>query len=96
VDGDTQLRRQRFGEIRQYHSMLRMYHGYFLPSKQFLKMHAACCKVAIMSGAAKYLEDVDRESADTCVLASDGGSASVFKNMVWRAFYSSPSIKCAY
>jgi hypothetical protein len=61
-----------------------------MPSKQFLKMHATCCKVAIMSGAAEYLEDVDKEVEDICVLASDGGSASVLENMVWRVFYSSP------
>lgn len=59
-----------------------------MPSKQYLALRAACCKVAAMSGAAEYLNDLDREGEDTFVLASDGGSFGVLENNIWRALYS--------
>ena len=59
-----------------------------MPSKRYLELRAACCKVAAMSGAAEYLQDTYLEGEDTLVLASDGSSANVLENVVWRAFYS--------
>lgn len=31
-----------------------------LPSEKYLKIHAACCKVAHLSGAAEHLEELDK------------------------------------
>ncbi|KAJ8509111.1 hypothetical protein ONZ45_g8672 [Pleurotus djamor] len=50
-----------------------------LPSAQLLALHAACAKVANLSGAAEYLDDVERRSRELKVLASDGGSAAVLE-----------------
>ncbi|TFY74375.1 hypothetical protein EWM64_g9637 [Hericium alpestre] len=35
-----------------------------LPSPVYLRLHAACCKVAQMSGAAQYHDRIDRETED--------------------------------
>ncbi|KII85756.1 hypothetical protein PLICRDRAFT_178085 [Plicaturopsis crispa FD-325 SS-3] len=48
-----------------------------LPSPRYLELHAACCKVAHMSGAAEYLDEVMRDIESIGVLAEDGGSADV-------------------
>lgn len=56
-----------------------------LPSKTYLALYAACCKVAAMSGAAEYLDKVDREYEETDALADDGRSADVLVAAVWRA-----------
>ena len=50
-----------------------------LPSPRYLELHAACCKVAHMSGAAEYLDKVVRDLESLGVLSedSDGGSADV-------------------
>ena len=46
-----------------------------LPSARYLEIHAACCIVAHMSGAAEYLDAVIRDAETISVLAEDGGSA---------------------
>ena len=56
-----------------------------LPSKKYLTLHAACCKVAAMSGAAEYIEKVYMDYEETDTLASDGRSAHVLADAVWRA-----------
>lgn len=56
-----------------------------LPSKKYLTLHAACCKVASMSGAAEFLDGVDRDFEETDALASDGRSAHVLSAAIWRA-----------
>lgn len=49
--------------------------GLALPDPRYLKLHAALCRVARMSGAAEYLDLYDREQETTRVMASDGTSA---------------------
>lgn len=46
-----------------------------LPDKRYLKLHAAVCRIAWMSGAAEYLDRYDREQEGRKVLARDGSSA---------------------
>ncbi|KAI3621390.1 hypothetical protein WG66_000044 [Moniliophthora roreri] len=43
-----------------------------LPDPQILAIHATCARVAHMSGAAKYMDEYDRELDDSTVLAADG------------------------
>ncbi|KAI0089729.1 hypothetical protein BDY19DRAFT_82900 [Irpex rosettiformis] len=59
-----------------------------LPSKRYLRVHAACCSVAAMSGAREYLDKVMRDQESIDVLSTDGGSPDVAVNAVWKAFYS--------
>jgi hypothetical protein len=42
-------------------------------------MHAACCRAAHLSGAAKYIEDLYRKTEMTYVLADDGSSAELLQ-----------------
>ncbi|KAI6018412.1 hypothetical protein EDC04DRAFT_3068534 [Pisolithus marmoratus] len=48
-----------------------------LPHPAFLAVHALCCEVAWMSGAAEYLIDIERRMDQTSVLAKDGSTADV-------------------
>ena len=48
-----------------------------LPNPRYLEIHAACCRVAHMSGAAEYFDRMIRDVEETRVLAEDGGSAEV-------------------
>lgn len=50
-----------------------------LPNPTYLEIHAACCKVAHMSGAAEYLDAVVRDIEGIGVLAEDGASANVLE-----------------
>jgi hypothetical protein len=45
-----------------------------LPDPRYIKMHAACCRVAHMSGAAGYMDDImdDLDQGRTQVLSEDG------------------------
>ncbi|KZV63524.1 hypothetical protein PENSPDRAFT_616491 [Peniophora sp. CONT] len=49
--------------------------GLSLPSRWLLTLHAVCARVAHMSGAVGFLEELDCEVEDTFVLAGDGSSA---------------------
>ncbi|KAK0475926.1 hypothetical protein IW261DRAFT_1493671 [Armillaria novae-zelandiae] len=56
-----------------------------LPSPAYLAIHAACCRVAHLSGAAEYVEKVLREEEEIrermgsmCTLAEDGSSMDLF------------------
>ncbi|KAK1225519.1 hypothetical protein PQX77_011538 [Marasmius sp. AFHP31] len=60
-----------------------------LPSPDLLALHAACAKVAHLSGAAAYIDELDRDTDDLCVLAHDGGSFSILNNALLRSL---PSI----
>lgn len=51
-----------------------------LPSPTLLELHAACCRVANLSGAADRLEELHCEMEATGVLAYDGGSAEVLRH----------------
>ncbi|TBU63545.1 hypothetical protein BD310DRAFT_916629 [Dichomitus squalens] len=46
-----------------------------LPSPKYLAIHAACCRVAHMSGAAEYVEAIYRDMEKLQVLSEDGASA---------------------
>ena len=47
-------------------------------------MHAACAKVAHLSGAREYIDTVDRDIDTTRVLARDGSSARVLVDAMTR------------
>ncbi|EIW65116.1 uncharacterized protein TRAVEDRAFT_110998, partial [Trametes versicolor FP-101664 SS1] len=47
-----------------------------LPDPRYLRLHAACARVAHLSGAAECIAKILREEAIK-VLASDGGSSSL-------------------
>jgi hypothetical protein len=49
--------------------------GLPLPRSDYLRLHAAVCRVAHMSGAADYLYREERENERLGVLARDGSSA---------------------
>ncbi|KAF7441301.1 hypothetical protein PC9H_001650 [Pleurotus ostreatus] len=55
-----------------------------VPSPHLLSLHAACAKVANLSGAAEYLDNLDREMEATKVLAFDGGSAETLYYAIAR------------
>ena len=48
-----------------------------LPNPEDLKLHAAVCRVAHLSGAAGYLDQEDRDVDRIGVLARDGSSANL-------------------
>ena len=47
------------------------------PNPRYLALHAACAKVAFMSGAAEHIDMIMRDMEDIKVLAADGSSAQV-------------------
>lgn len=46
-----------------------------LPSPNYLALHALCCEVAQMSGAADWLSEIQEDMEETRVLAKDGSMA---------------------
>jgi hypothetical protein len=56
------------------------HHSLPLPNPEYLKLHAAVCRVAHMCGAADYLDQQDRDFDRTAVLASDGSSANLLSS----------------
>ncbi|KXN92359.1 hypothetical protein AN958_08374, partial [Leucoagaricus sp. SymC.cos] len=48
-----------------------------LPNPKYLRLHAAVCRIAHLSGAAGYLDLEDREVERLGVLARDGSSADL-------------------
>ena len=48
-----------------------------LPNLAYLKIHASCCKIAELSGAREYLEQIFSDMEELPVLVGDGGSADV-------------------
>ncbi|KAI6040720.1 hypothetical protein EDC04DRAFT_2893730 [Pisolithus marmoratus] len=50
---------------------------YPLPHPAFLALHALCCEVSWMSGAAEYIVDVEGKMEQTNVLANEGSNADV-------------------
>jgi hypothetical protein len=48
-----------------------------LPNPKYLRLHAAVCRVAHMSGAAGYLDLFDRKVETMKVLARDGSSVDL-------------------
>ncbi|KAI9058870.1 hypothetical protein FKP32DRAFT_1597177 [Trametes sanguinea] len=58
--------------------------GLALPSPRYLKLHAACCRLAHLSGAAEYVDLLFREMEESGVLAEDGASADVLAYALHR------------
>ncbi|KAI9462553.1 hypothetical protein HD554DRAFT_2126605 [Boletus coccyginus] len=48
-----------------------------LPCREYLSLHALCCEVAWMSGAAEYIMDVERRMDNAKVLANNGSSVDL-------------------
>ncbi|EPS99341.1 hypothetical protein FOMPIDRAFT_1124548, partial [Fomitopsis schrenkii] len=55
-----------------------------LPNPRYFRIHAACCRVAHLSGAAEYLREVYQDMESLDVLANDGSSAHVLDVALWR------------
>jgi hypothetical protein len=55
-------------------------HSLPLPNPEYLKLHAAVCRVAHMCGAGDYLDQQDRDFDRTAVLAGDGSSANLLSS----------------
>jgi len=53
-----------------------------LPNPQLLALHAACARVAHMSGAAETFYELERDVEDTRVLAFDGSSARLLDHLM--------------
>jgi hypothetical protein len=53
-----------------------------LPSPDLIALHAACARVAHMSGAAEYLDRLERDVEETTVLANDGSSAHLLHGLL--------------
>ncbi|KAI9437453.1 hypothetical protein H4582DRAFT_277290 [Lactarius indigo] len=48
-----------------------------LPNPVYFEIHAACCRVAHLSGAGEYMNKVLEDMEDTSVLSEDGSSAHI-------------------
>ncbi|KAH9024600.1 hypothetical protein EDB84DRAFT_1273838 [Lactarius hengduanensis] len=48
-----------------------------LPNPDYLEIHAACCRVAHLSGAGEYIDKVLEDLEDSRVLSQDGSSARI-------------------
>jgi hypothetical protein len=48
--------------------------AFALPDPCYLRIHAACARVANLSGAGEYVDRIFRDMEDTRVLASNGSS----------------------
>ena len=51
--------------------------GLPLPDPRYLALHAACARVAHLSGAGEYIDAFHRDMETTLVLAKDGSSAKL-------------------
>ena len=50
-----------------------------LPDPCFIAIHAACCRAAHLSGAAKYIDDIYNKTQMAYVLADNGSSAELLQ-----------------
>ena len=53
-----------------------------LPNPQLLALHATCARVAHMSGATEFFNQLQWDAEETKVLASDGSSAGLLSNLM--------------
>ncbi|KAI5999981.1 hypothetical protein EDD15DRAFT_2362512 [Pisolithus albus] len=60
---------------------------YPLPNPAYLAIHAACVKVAHLSGATEHIEEVLRRLEDTFVLAEDGGSSEILYTAILSSMH---------
>lgn len=51
-----------------------------LPDDRYLRIHAACARIAHLSGASEYIDQVSQDMERISVLASDGSCADVLSN----------------
>ena len=65
---------------------------YPYPSQELLKLHAACAKVAHLSGAGEYIDNLDRDADDMDVLATDGSSSAVLTHALSKSMLHPVSI----
>lgn len=54
-----------------------------VPSRAYLELHAACCRVANLSGAGEHIDKILRELEEIQVLSQDGTSAEALKYALW-------------
>ncbi|KAJ2976224.1 hypothetical protein NUW54_g11600 [Trametes sanguinea] len=64
-------------------------------SPQYLRIHAACCQIAYMSGVAEYLERVFPNVDELQGLAHDGASADVLSYALHRLLGAPDYSRCA-
>jgi hypothetical protein len=57
---------------------------YPLPNPRYLALHAACARVAHLSGAAEYIEMIFRDLENIKVLANNGGSGDLLYHALMR------------
>ncbi|RDX41752.1 hypothetical protein OH76DRAFT_1302753, partial [Lentinus brumalis] len=60
------------------------HHNLALPDAKYLRIHAACCRIAHLSGAAEYLDDIHRRMERDPVLLEGGESADVLHYVLRR------------
>ena len=53
-----------------------------LPNPKLLALHAACARVAHMSGAAEAFDELERDVEETRVLTFDGSSARLLDHLM--------------
>ncbi|KAH9013272.1 hypothetical protein EDB85DRAFT_1877121 [Lactarius pseudohatsudake] len=58
-----------------------------LPNPEYLEIHAACCRVAHLSGAGEYMDKVLEDLEDTRVLSQDGSSARILSFVLQKEVY---------
>jgi hypothetical protein len=54
-----------------------------VPSRAYFEFHAACCRVANLSGAVRYIDTILREIEDIQELSHDGTSAEALQYALW-------------
>ena len=55
-----------------------------LPNPVYLRIHAAICRVAHLSGAGEYMDKVLEDLEDIRVLSNDGSSAHILSFVLQR------------
>jgi hypothetical protein len=51
--------------------------GLALPNPDYLEIHAACCRIAYLTGATEHMNEILEDLEDMQVLSNDGSSAHV-------------------
>ena len=65
-------------------------HDLPLPSPRYLHIHAACCRIAYLSGARRYLDKVLDNVDNLKTLAEDGSSADILAYALYGLRLSGP------
>ena len=52
------------------------------PDPYLLALHATCARVAHIAGAAQFFDKLGRDAEETKVLAFDGSSARLLRNLI--------------